>query len=435
MAASTDAMYNAESRYIHERFLIYFTSVPLEVTKSNYLVSSSVLEESSKLSDSPFGTITSNELALSLFNESGLFNPQNTSSSYYGQIKKGIKIEAFIRPDEVNDWDPLGVFYVTNWSTNSSGMIADIVANDALYNVLNGSVPSLPVFRNVPVSLFMISYFELFNLSVSVDTSIDTVIPYIYSSVYSDNKELLSDVLNASLCECFCDHNGNIVVSSKLPTKSIRATFTDNDQVINATIKQSVTSSFDSVVVACNTGQESSETNLLNISDISIVPGTNHIDTTTLSSTPALSIKSVSTSGSEAVQVKSFKASASDFTCDLQSSSTLSTSVSVIGTTLKTVKSYVGETSDSTLEIDNNFVQTITNANRIRKYGLSYIESSVPTLDITVRGNPRLNLGDVIYVNSAKYQTKYTGRILNAQYEYSGGLTCSMTLVLNIKEV
>ena len=91
MAASTDAMYNAESRYIHERFLIYFTSVPLEVTKSNYLVSSSVLEESSKLSDSPFGTITSNELTLSLFNESGLFNPQNTSSPYYGQIKKGIK--------------------------------------------------------------------------------------------------------------------------------------------------------------------------------------------------------------------------------------------------------------------------------------------------------------------------------------------------------
>ena len=435
MAASTDAMYNAESRYIHERFLIYFTSVPLEVTKSNYLVSSSVLEESSKLSDSPFGTITSNELTLSLFNEIGLFNPQNTSSPYYRQIKKGIKIEAFIRPNEVDDWDPLGVFYVTNWSTNSSGMLADIVANDALYNVLNGSVPSLPVFRNVPVSSFMISYFELFNLSVNVDTDIDIVIPYIYSSGYSDNKELLSDVLNASLCECFCDHNGNVVVTSRLHTRGIRDTFTDNDQIINVTIKQSVTSSFDSVVVACNTGQESAETNLLSISDMSIVPGINHIDATALSSTPALSIRSVSTSGSEAVQVKSFKASASDFTCDLQSSGTLSTSVSVTGTILKTVKSFVGETSESTLKIDNNFIQKSTDANKVRKYGLSYIESSVPTLDITVRGNPRLNLGDVIYVNSAKYQTKYTGRILKVQYDYSGGLTCSMTLILNIEEV
>ena len=97
MSVSTDEMYNAESRYLHQLFKIHFSSSEvLEVTKSKYLISSSNLEESYKSSDSPFGDVTSNELTLTLYNENNIFNPINRASKYYGLIKRGVKIEAFI---------------------------------------------------------------------------------------------------------------------------------------------------------------------------------------------------------------------------------------------------------------------------------------------------------------------------------------------------
>ena len=46
MSISTDEMYNSHSRFIHKKFVIHFSaSEILEVSKSDYLVQSSILEE------------------------------------------------------------------------------------------------------------------------------------------------------------------------------------------------------------------------------------------------------------------------------------------------------------------------------------------------------------------------------------------------------
>ena len=82
---STDADYNAESRWLEQKVVIHFSGMtPLEVTKDNLLITTSILEEShSNNGASPFGGVTSNELTMELLNEDSIFSPTNVNSPYY----------------------------------------------------------------------------------------------------------------------------------------------------------------------------------------------------------------------------------------------------------------------------------------------------------------------------------------------------------------
>lgn len=429
MAASTDEMYSSSSRYLHMKYVIYFSNTNvLEVDKSNYLISSSILEETYKKSTSPFGDISSNELELTILSQNGLFNPKNTKSPYYGLMKRDVKIEAFIRPNEVDEWDPFGVFYVSDWSTSSGGMTAEITANDKLHSILNAPVQPLRILRDVPFKDFVISYFSLFGVDVVVDDSIQLILPYGFTSGYTDNRRLLADLMIAAIADCFCSHNGSIHIKSKIAERELRSTLTDNDQVISATIKQSLATDYDSVSVTCNSPQESAEQNILSIKDLQITPGINIIAPTEFSSPRVLKVKSVNTYGESVVKPLSFSAYPEYIECSFQSTSDTTTLVEVVGTVLEMVSSKISTDGTKALELNSEFIQTSTDAQAVLEFADNFVKSSMPTLDIRVRGNPKLQLGDKVEVDSQKYNVLYTGTIIKSKYTYDGGLVCEMTL-------
>lgn len=432
MSASTDTMYNSNSRYLHEMYRIYFSSTPLEVIKSNYLISATLIEEAYKVSNSPFGDVNSNELELTLLNDNGIFNPKNVDSPYYGKIRRGIKIEKFIRPDEVDEWDPLGVFYVTDWDTSSSGMTAEVVAHDRLYNILNSPVPSLKITRDVHFATFIKDYFKLFGADVSVDSSIDLVLPYGFTYGYTSNKKLLADLMLAALADCFCDHTGQIVIKSKITTRNIRAKLTDDDQIISIAIKQSLATDYDSVSVICNTMQESAEQSILLIEDINTPPGTTSTGFTKFETPGVLSVKSLCVESDNPVKVTDFIATADGINCFLQSNADTTARLDITGIILKNVSSIVATEGQSSLSLDSKFVQTPTNANMICQFADRYVNESLPTLDLVIRGNPKLQIGDKLQVQSTRYKTEYVGILTKAKYEYSGGLRCEISLTADM---
>lgn len=422
--------YNSETRYIEQKFIIHFLNTePLEVNRDNYLITSSILEEVYADSGStPFGGITSNELSLSLLNEGGIFNPENTLSKYYGLITRGVKIEVFIRLGDSGDWDPFGVFYVTDWTTNSSDSIVDVTANDKLYSIINGAMPTFSVFRNITFKDFVTKYFSYFGYMVNIDETIDIVLPYVYISAYEDNKAFLSAIMNSALADCFCNHSGEIVVLSKVSKRPVKAVFTDDDQIINISIKQSLVTNYDSAVVICNKGQESPEQNLLSVNDIKLVPGINITDKFKVFSTPILCVKNVKVTCADDINIHSFKASESDISCVLQSTSDTTTNLDITGTILNTIISEIGIAGNTPLKVNSKFIQDENVATQIKEYTEAYVNINTPILDLSVRGNPKLELGDMIEVNSAYYKIKYYGTIIKANYEYQGYLSCALTL-------
>lgn len=431
MSMSTDAMYNAESRYLHKKYIIHFSAdKTLEVTKSDYLISSNILEEAFKLSNSPFGDVTSNELELVLYNTDSIFSPKNEDSPYYGFIRRGIKIEAFIRPDEVDEWDKVGVYYVNEWNTASSGFTADIVAYDKLYSILNAPVPSLKIARDVAFAKFVKEYFGLFNTEVYVDEAISLILPYAFTSGYTDNRRLLADLMIAAQADCFCNHSGSVVVKSKTAKREVRATFTDADQIITAAIKQSLSTDYDSASITYNAMQESQEMNILSISDLNITPGITAVGLTKFSTDRVLSVKSIKATSSVSVKPLTFEATADSIAYSLQSTSEALTQVDFIGTILEKVSSIVSTDGAAAIELDSQFVQTKSLAESLCEYVDSYVDAAMPTLELVVRGNPKIELGDLVQVYSARYKLKYTGTVAKAEYGYDGGLSCKMTLVV-----
>lgn len=434
MAISTDAMYNAESRYLHKMYRIHFSDTKiLDVVTSNYLISSSILEETSKISEKPFGDITSNELELSLLNADGMFSPKNTKGPYYSLIRNGVEIEAFIRPDGVDEWDPIGVFYVTDWNTSSNGMTADVIANDRLHSVLNAPVPSMGVIRNVKLSDFLTEYFALFGADITVDASVDTTLPYVFTSGYSSNRNLLADLMVAAIADCYCLHNGNIVVRRRTAPRDLRATFTDSDQLISVAIKQSISTDYDSASVTCNAMQESAEQEVLSISSLPVGLGVTSTDLTKFITSNVVSVRSIRVDSYSAKPI-AFNATADNIVISLQSTSREEVTVKVLGTVLNKVSSVVSTEGTSAVSLNSNFVQTLDNANQLLTYSDRYVNEAASTVELTIRGNPKIELGSKIRINSTKYKLDYTGTLVKAQYKYDGGLSCTATLMIDMTE-
>ena len=60
-----------------------------------------------------------------------------------------------------------------------------------------------------------------------------------------------------------------------------------------------------------------------------------------------------------------------------------------------------------------------------------YDGNKLPILELEVRGNPKLELGEIIQVDSDKYNLHYTGLLIKQTFDYDGSLKGTMTL-LNI---
>ena len=427
---SRSEAYNAETRYLEQKVVIHFPGItPLEITRDNFLISLSTLEETYSASGStPFGGVTSNELTISLYNEEGIFNPENKSSKYYGLIKKGVMIESFIKPVSEETWDPQGIFYVTDWVTTSSGMTAEVTANDKLYNVFNGATPNFTVFRDISFKDFVTEYFLFFGYTVTVDSSIDIILPYVYLSAYNDNKTFLSALMTSVLADCFCNHKGEITILSKTSKRDVKATFTDNNQIINISVKQSLIDNNDSAVVTCYKGQESAARTLLSVDEVTLTPGLNNLGKYKLNAFPVLRINSIQTTCNDVIKINSFQASDSDIFCEIQSTADTLAKLEITGTILDVIISDIGVAGVFPLKINSKFVQHESVAKQIKEYAEAYVSVNTPTIELSVRGNPLLELGDMIEVDSTHYKIKYTGTIIKASYEYQGHLSCVLTL-------
>ena len=142
------ALYNSISRKIDARLEFYFTSEPVVITNSDYLISFNLLEElGSDAEANPIGAVSANGLDIVLYNENGIFSPANPQSPYYGLMRSGVRVIVKLRPAVGAEWDELGTFYVNDWYAEDTGLQASLTYYDKLYDALNSPAPVLPVTK------------------------------------------------------------------------------------------------------------------------------------------------------------------------------------------------------------------------------------------------------------------------------------------------
>ena len=433
---TTDDSYCTETRTIEQKLNIIFDDgLVLEVTRANYLITTSVLEEAhSQNGSTPFGGVTSNELEIELLNEGGIFTPSNGKSPYYGKMLRGVKIELYIRPisDEVYEWDKLGVYYVTEWNATVTGLLATVTANDKLYNIFNKDLTHLPIMRNVTQQEYYNYIFMHLGTEADIDTSLDTILSYAY--INSDIKSALSDLSESAMADCFCTHAGNIKVLSLDKIRPLRATITDEDQIIEAKIEQTLSAGYDGIEILYNQPFESEPQIVSSIKDYEIPTGTHRLSNLQLSKKPLLRLCYNIFKGC-IVKITDMVATPVELNFNISNddSTRKECSLDIYGTTLETNMLKMGDDGNNLLSISNFYIQSEELAQAIYAKVNAYISNTLPVLELSIRGNPKFELGDIICAKSARYNLNYTGVLIKQTFSYDGGLSSNISLLnLNV---
>lgn len=429
----TDSDFNSLSRVVECKLAIYFDETPLEVTNHDYIVQVTILEEASAESANPLGVVSANELEITLFNTDGIFSPHNTSGTYYGKIKSGVKIIPYLKllddTDTLN-WVPMGTYYVSEWRAAVTDSTASIYAVDIMKDVLDGDPTEVQVVAQYTFKQFLEYYFSILGYTPTVDASLTDVIPFAYAE--SSVKGTLSELVCAAMSACYSDRSGDIVVKPLIDSRAARATLTDSDQVINVNIKQSTLKTYDGVSFTYKFPQLTMHQNILEVEALAIPNGTIEHEPMAFDKGPIASVDHAALQTLDATtRVASFSYTPwlIRLTTLNNTGSALDANLSVYGTLVEFTDMVLSDETDKMLKYTNKYIQTTPLATTYKAFLNGYVNSLIPTLEVDIRGNLLLEIGDKITIQSTKYNLNYTGIIQRAKHTYAGYLHSTLTLI------
>lgn len=438
---ATEADFNAPSRCIVFKVDIYFSGLnedPMTIDNTNYLIDVDLLEEASADSNKPFGDVSANEVSFSMYNPEGLFSPTNAGSSLYGKIKVGVPLKVYMKPvydDEEVDWEPMGLFYVSDWTAAITGITAEVTAYDNLYNIFERAQVKLPVMADTTMGEYARLFFEYLGESAMIDSRLTEGLVYGYTT--RDNQKFLNELSIGAQAYTFCGRDGVPQVLYARGPQEIKHTLTDGDQIVDISSQQSATFKYDGATVIMNAPQESDVSTLLSIKQIGIEDGTYESLDTAFSKTPVIKVTSAQFSGQYDIKLDWLSATSVDVSYGIKSKVySAQTRAEFTGTFVDVVSTSYSDEGDSLLKVDNTFVQTPEYAEKFKRLLNAYVENTVPILELEIRGSALYRLGEKIHVVSDKYNVDFTGLLIRQQFKYDGGLSCRITLInSNIMEV
>lgn len=429
MRALIDLDFNEDSRELDMRLDIYFDSTPLEVTTGDYLIDVTWLEEGSADSSNPFGAVSSDELSFRLYNDNGIFSPTNIVSPYYGKIRKGVKVVPYIRAKDT-DWQQLGVYYVSEWEAAITGTYADITANDVWYQIFSSASPNYPVQLNMPYKDVLSEVYSLMGHTVQVSDELLEIIPVAF--IAGRPVEFTQELLSGALAFNTCTKEGKPVVEPFITHRTMRATLSDSDQIKSINAKQSTTKTFEGVELVYNIPSHTDVQKIIDISNYEAPVGRSKLLNIAASMTPVWRYVLISINSTlEKVSISNYTASAQLVSFDLfnEASVPVATSIAMYGIPVVLTEVVLADNAEALLKVSNKYIQTNDYATRYRSILEGIVSNPIPFLDLSIRGNPLLSIGDRVEVNSSKYGIAFDGVIQRMHYTYTGGLTCEMVLM------
>ena len=435
MRVPTEQDYNAESREIEFCVDIYFNGLnsdPLRVTRDNYLMDLDLLDEACADGDTFVGVPSANEVSFNLYSEDGIFNPNNIHGAYYRKIGLGICLKVYIRPvaDEPFEWEPLGVFYVTDWVTDLTGINVSVTGTDLLVNLFTSEKVRLPILTEYPMEDLITDFFTANGQSVTIVGDFTRNLPFAY--INKDNNKFLQEFANGALAFIYSNHSGSFVVQSIDTILPVSHTLTDHDQIISINAKQSIVNSYDGITVVCEKPQLSKEISLLqNRAQAIEEEETLIISNQGFSSTPLYALSHVEVQSDADCEVTDISSSVFDISYKLVNNTSLATNVNInfFGYIVEKLPITYSDETSNMLKIDNDYVQSEDYALHIKDLLTAYIRLPIPVLEVTTRGNPKYQPGDKVRIYSEKYGVDFTGWLIRQHFTYDGGLKCTITVL------
>lgn len=332
--------------------------------------------------------------------------------------------------DEPYAWDPLGVFYVTDWQTDITGVTANVTCCDKLYSLINSDVTKLPVMPDYSYEDLIKDFFETFGILPRIIGNLTEHLSFAYIS--GTNADFIKNFSVGALAFIFCNHLGEIVIQDIDRQALVDFTLTDADQLISVKSKQSAILEHDGVSLTYNRMQISEETELLTTKEQDILANdTKLFAMQSFSKTPVYSLGHVEIGSDANCMLSDIEATPIGVSYEITNETDLDSSfnISIFGYTIEAVKILLEDTGSSLLAVDNLYVQSLEYATRLKALLMKYITLRIPILELEVRGNPLIPIGSKLHIVSTKYDLDFTGILIRQQFKYDGGLTATMSVL------
>lgn len=422
------ATYNDASRSIIGKLEVYFSASPTTITADDYLMDFQVTEELTAESTTPLGAVSANELSFTLSNFDNRFSPANSSGPFYGQIGVGTRVNVFIALDEVTPtWTQLGVYYVTSWQAKLGDAVATVTCTDIVQELLQKPMPDLDIKFNTDFHLLSEYILAQYGYPTAVvDSILTAAIPY--GIVFTDTTRALFEILTiGAMAYLIATRTGGITVK-KIVSAAPVFTLTDDDQIISINVMQSILKTYGGVSVEYTLPQISDFIEVLRVDDLSVPMGTTTFD---LIKYPNLihSLSGVTLQGPASVVLVDYMSTNFGLIPTLQSSGVETVSLSASGRIITFVNQVLSDNVANMLPISNGLIQTAAYAAAYKTVLSNLATADIPELNMKIRGNPLIKLGDTVQVNSARYAVTFTGIVKRMVYNYNGALSCEATLL------
>lgn len=425
--------YDKSTRHILGKIDIFFDGYenePTTIDMSNYLIDYQIVEEASAEDKNPLGAISANELTFTLTNFNSIFSPSNVNGPYYGKIKTGVMVKPYIKPDDATiDWTPLGVYFVSDWSSKMSSAITFVTCCDVIQDLLLSAMPDLDVKLNVTFTNYIKYVLSMYGFAnAEVDETLNALLPYGFIA-YDKTPDILQAIVEASMSVLVTTRLGSLAVK-KLRRRTPVATFTDSNQLISVDVEQSIIKTYNGVKLTYVIPQLSEDREVLVVDNLSIPKGTTTHNLIKYSK-PVFNISAVAISGNVPSIIEKYASTNFGITLvtRLDAAEGTSSKLSVTGKNIDLVKQELNDGLTNMLEVYNPYIQVSNYADNYKASLTNFVNADIPVLELTVRGNPDITIGETVEVHSDKYKLDFVGIVKRTVLKYSGNLTCNMTLL------
>lgn len=432
---------DADSRHITPLVKVYFDGITATEFTGDEIVSINLLEEANADADNPLGAISSNEITITFDNTSRDFTPTNTIGVYYGKLKPNVKVVPYLGlelPDTTFEYVPLGIFRTGDWSSPSSNLEATVTGYDKLYEIGDEDVPMLPVKLNTTIYGMFEMLFTTLGLTPSeynIDSSLSQQIAIGWLPK-GKVKEALQYLAVAGNCNVTTDRYGVIQVRNNFVLGDAVATITDGNQIITAENPQKYLDVYNSVKVNYKVPELKPQASLVKTESLLIPNGGVILSEIEFSSGPVATIDQVRLIGAINAVITSVEYGAWSMNVQIQNpGSDEVVTLEVLGQAVDIISStFTAQDTDAIvawgakkLEIDNQLIQGLDVARLYANSLLQYVTDPAVNFSLNIRGNPALEVGDIIQIQDTIDKIGTVDVIpVRINLDYDGALSATM---------
>lgn len=421
---------------------------------TNYITSINLVESTNTANQNPVGVVSSNTLKLVLKSNDRSLIPDNEDSVYYGRMDNTAIINVTLE-DEDGEIE-FNTFYISSWvsnTTSSNPNQVTIEATDLLSIINKNSVPSSELLKNVSTNEIFISTINKLNASLEEKYRIQYDVNDIDFSAYptleitnfeADRMGTWFNILSQStLTNVYYTRDNKLVTDYCLDDAAGESvcTLSDKVNITNASVDKGGLVGYTGVKVNYILNTINNLTELTTLREQVLNPGDNTFDNIDLGNKIyKLGYISVNTDSKTVIEVVSLTYGKNTATIVLRNNteSVISCNISIFGQTLKENKLFVTRTksnsSNEILEVTNSIVP-VGYINKFANELLSLIGIKASALKISGFFNPRIKLGDIVYVDvESSINTKGYYKVTELNWKISNTIKCEAKVIKTIAQ-